>query len=438
MPPPFYGARPMLQQYREQERELAKPPEGPTIEERIATALVVPGLMGYQVLSGAIGYLKRFPEMLPRVMRDPLNPQSQKDITELTVDIGTRAGLSTRTAGMSTLGIFAGGRAKVKPPSISSAAFKMPDGTIYKGASHPSIAMEQIEKGTVKSHKEFYNAEPGFITDKDKFLTRYEASKGFGWRQNPYGKHWEFEIDDSKMKWNTNVWDEATLGGGKDVKLGRLIDHPELFDAYPELKDITVRHTPGKGGGEWIVGKRRIRIGAEMGPRKTLIHEIQHTVQEIEDWPRGGSPTDIMTQQNPLFKAAREKAIYSELKRLKEIRGIPDLPTTIEFMEKEGLRELPFNEVKKMWRKKYGELIKQHKKLNKAVLHNADLIAYHNLVGEIQAEEAAKRMGMTAEERLRSAPYKGAIPPEQAIIRYGQGIGYQKRYNVLASKYGEI
>ena len=53
-------------------------------------------------------------------MKDPLNPQSQKEITELTMDIGTRAGLSTKTAGMSTLGVFAKGKTKIKLPWIKT------------------------------------------------------------------------------------------------------------------------------------------------------------------------------------------------------------------------------------------------------------------------------------------------------------------------------
>ena len=52
-----------------------------------------------------------------------------------------------------------------------------------------------------------------------------------GWFKDKDGA-WKFEIGDSDAKLNPNF-----QSGGR---LGELLEHKELFKAYPELKDVRV------------------------------------------------------------------------------------------------------------------------------------------------------------------------------------------------------
>ena len=63
--------------------------------------------------------------------------------------------------------------------------------------------------------------------------TPEEIRRETGWYRG-YDGLWRFEIDDSKMKIK-----ETNIAGG-DIKLGDVLEHPDLFAAYPQLKDVTV------------------------------------------------------------------------------------------------------------------------------------------------------------------------------------------------------
>lgn len=76
--------------------------------------------------------------------------------------------------------------------------------------------------------------------------------------------------------------------------LSEVLDHPELYAQYPELKDLTVqRMMPNlnnlEKGGEFVGGEKPIvRVKTGRGPQaetSSLLHEIQHVIQDKEGWP---------------------------------------------------------------------------------------------------------------------------------------------------------
>ena len=92
---------------------------------------------------------------------------------------------------------------------------------------------------------------------------------------------WKFEIGDSKARLNPNF-----KSGGR---LGELLEHEELFKAYPELKDISVKKINDEGGeklGYYDPNKKEIAIN-NIGDKSTLMHEVQHAIQEIEGFAKG-------------------------------------------------------------------------------------------------------------------------------------------------------
>lgn len=84
---------------------------------------------------------------------------------------------------------------------------------------------------------------------------------------------------------------------GKGYKLPDILDHPELYAKYPELKDVIVSNNGGVLRDSWYnQGTKQIGLGSYKKSEvdngdmlRTLLHEVQHGVQGVEDFAKGGS-----------------------------------------------------------------------------------------------------------------------------------------------------
>lgn len=101
------------------------------------------------------------------------------------------------------------------------------------------------------------------------------------------------DIDGSTSKINL---DENDLRGINEAgeraafKLSEILDLPDLYKRYPELKelDIEVSGTRGNVGGSW--DGKKLTLSATHGKAEfddSLFHELQHIIQEKEGLPRG-------------------------------------------------------------------------------------------------------------------------------------------------------
>lgn len=82
-------------------------------------------------------------------------------------------------------------------------------------------------------------------------------------------------------------------------QLGEVLDFPELFEAYPELKKLPVRWmddtfrykgsylTGGRFSEPFILARRNRKEGGKLS---TLLHEVQHWIQHHEDFAFGSVP----------------------------------------------------------------------------------------------------------------------------------------------------
>ena len=90
-----------------------------------------------------------------------------------------------------------------------------------------------------------------------------------------------YEIDDSAAKINKEKI-------GYQTPLSDILDHPTLYNDYPELKDIKVTKTATDTSS--FDGKE-ITLGAySKSQKKALLHEVQHVIQKREDFAAGGEP----------------------------------------------------------------------------------------------------------------------------------------------------
>lgn len=113
------------------------------------------------------------------------------------------------------------------------------------------------------------------------------------------------EIDDSIMKVNDIFTPDRHMkdfmiddDGMTVTHLGKLIDHKELFKAYPKLKKTTVRIDPSFESGEaaYNAGSDVITLGTDKAGKISptdILHEVQHAVQSIEGWQAGGAPSQF-------------------------------------------------------------------------------------------------------------------------------------------------
>ncbi len=84
---------------------------------------------------------------------------------------------------------------------------------------------------------------------------------------------------------------------GQPLRLDELLHHPALFAAYPNLRETTVLFDlslPDTVGGEfsWADGIRLNPNHGQGNLLSTIIHEIQHAIQEAEGFAYGGQPEE--------------------------------------------------------------------------------------------------------------------------------------------------
>ena len=201
-----------------------------------------------------------------------------------------------------------------------------------------------------------------------------------GWERGADGK-WRYEIPDAKIK------DTMDVGGGHIVKryeddmlwnggkLSNAIDAPELFKAYPQLKDVRIdtdaimNDMPSNG--EYNSKTNTITIHADelKYMNDILNHEIQHAIQDIEGFAKGGSPR--------LVRGEVKKRFDDVTKQIKQLRA-------------EGKED----EAK--------ALIEKNRGLYNAYQKNDDYNSYKSLAGEVEARNVSARMNMTPEERRKT------------------------------------
>ena len=119
------------------------------------------------------------------------------------------------------------------------------------------------------------------------------------------------EIDASESEVNVQALEElATME--EAMPLGKLLHYPSLYEAYPRLKDLAVY---ARDLGEWVNGYKSapgdgehivinvLRFSNVAQVRNTLLHEVQHGIQDIEGYARGGSVDSARGELNALSRS---------------------------------------------------------------------------------------------------------------------------------------
>lgn len=108
------------------------------------------------------------------------------------------------------------------------------------------------------------------------------------------------EIDDSKAKVNEDLITSNNSG----LRLGDVLEHKELYKAYPPLKNfkVIVRPLGGKSiaACDWIYGEIHIdpqwKTKGEYSLKEILLHESQHYIQHLENFVGGSDFSDVRNE----------------------------------------------------------------------------------------------------------------------------------------------
>lgn len=224
---------------------------------------------------------------------------------------------------------------------------------------------------------------------------KYKIWNETGWFQGADNK-WRFEISDlgSTMKGSGSI---AQMTADKGNTVGSVLFHPELFAAYPSLSKMELHGGAGIGRGGYhrdLLGEgAMIRIGPDArDPRSTLLHELQHAVQELEGFAPGASPIGLRPK-TPAWD------IYQE--RLAAIRDSGKISRE-EFSKQAGYEGLAPE-------KDYLLFLKQTKNISptvdRAAQEYAVQEAYRRAAGEVEARNVSSRRNLNEEQRRVMPPW---------------------------------
>jgi hypothetical protein len=265
----------------------------------------------------------------------------------------------------------------------------------------------------------------GESPQKIRIETGWEQGKDKKWRYEiPDGKFKDFDINDLKIQKDI-LDDDAEI---RVSILGDVFDSPDLYAAYPDLKEIKVKFKklPENVAGSYNPYTNSITISIDdyLDPNQrgeselTMIHELQHTIQSKEYFETGASEKVAQSFFDNLisdlkYDVDRKKEIYERAKAIfpndkKKQQASRDLFKYA--LEKYTLLEQLGNrketkENKKIlaeWAKaakehgvKLPPKVKSRIKITPADSYNL----YRRLAGEVEARNVEFRRSLTPDER---------------------------------------
>ena len=288
-----------------------------------------------------------------------------------------------------------------------------------------------------------------------------------GWERGTDGK-WRYETGDAKIKDTIELDGKTFKRYDEDMlwtsgKFGDVVDAPELFKAYPELRDVRIETdavlNDMPSNGEYNPRTNTITIHSDdlKYQNSILNHEIQHAIQHIEGFETGGSAENVRERIQQVIDNSSDEVDYArerlrewadlnamaamldvayrkfvgsgdEWERAKAVEIYWDAINTIEDNDKAELainyphdktprevaesgylvddviREL--NRLADETRKEIPDgnidTMRKVDRLVGALKDKTDFELYSRLAGEVEARNTEKRIGMTEEERKAS------------------------------------
>lgn len=287
-----------------------------------------------------------------------------------------------------------------------------------------------------------------------------------GWFQGMDGK-WRFEIDDSRLKYHRagdalfsemhpeyvrhqelmQKWLYGELDGKEETEfreldevwgrehqrlsdrvrrgnatLQNILRHDELFEAYPEIRGAKVIFEDMEDGkrGQYDPNTNTITLSNTLrnAPQETLLHEVQHAIQSVENFT-GGASVEYWKEKRRDIVETIAAAIKNLDLWLADI-GYPEVNkrSLLEVSRREKTLEQHWKDMKEFKEKsefaqhiaaceaEIAEFQKQYDEITNGMTAYEQ---YENTAGEIEARDTANRwkIGLDAEGRKNTPPDLG-------------------------------
>ena len=213
----------------------------------------------------------------------------------------------------------------------------------------------------------------------------------------------------------------SASAGKNDLSLAEYINHPKLFEAYPALKNVTVRFDSLPDGQKGYFSKRdnTIVLSDSLFGEETdvVLHELQHVIQNTEGFTGGASPQywnreatyNEATEKYRDNRArllhglsAEERALYDEYRSTeREMGAMLDGSMLYDESRMDELEKRSDELYRELYGKEwFGKLNRYDRILGDA--SEAVKEFYWNTAGEIEARDTAACRRMTTEERKKT------------------------------------
>lgn len=213
----------------------------------------------------------------------------------------------------------------------------------------------------------------------------------------------------------------------QDIRLKDVLDHPELYDAYPELQNVKISPMPA-GLPYYGMARGNEIFMNNLPPEQftsTLLHEVQHLIQGREGFASGANSNMFLSEnlRNARSQFLRVKQeVESKIAQETSPEGLDSLKRLI-FREQNGLvdkEHIPYlNDLKNNHPEVYRQLTNLRK--GEDLLNKAEDEAhkrYQNIMGEVESRNVQARMDMSNLDRLFNSPMRteGQISPRSQQI----------------------
>lgn len=225
-----------------------------------------------------------------------------------------------------------------------------------------------------------------------------EIKLATGWERSEVDNKFRYEILDggfSNLNYERNQPHGTFTNGVGVLPLSEIYQNKELFDAYPNIENSSVviystdnpvfdQATMFNFQNTIFINERKsittntegLRTLTNQG-RRVLLHELSHSVQNIEGFGRGDNPATMATRiKDALNEFKSENKTVDEIKPNTVLNTLKNIGVDFSF----GLDDFSIDYI--------------------AQNYSEDL--YERVSGEVEANNVSKRFGMSLEERRNS------------------------------------
>lgn len=214
------------------------------------------------------------------------------------------------------------------------------------------------------------------VKSEDGFIGAAKSADEEGAFSAIHDKKMRIEFSDANSRIKPGVGSKPF----SEIKtVGDILDHPTLYERYPDFKNIKISfEKDGMRGGSYNPKTNAITVGG-FTDKKSLLHEIEHAIQEKENFARGGSPSAFSTNDDPGYWQLQMK-----FRQLVGDGKNAEAAKVLDEMSEYGFKQ------------------------------------YQRTGGEMESRAVESRADLTQDELRSSDPYTSqGIPTDKVITRFG-------------------